>query len=112
MIIKDDICPKSGLKRVIDFVKIEDNVVEKKVFFDCNIHYYNENNEFLGTNLFKKDKSLLTLTNENTLDGIGEYDYWKGYLNDFQLLINKGIPSFDACISYVLMKAYLDKKFD
>jgi len=38
MIIKDDICPKSGLKRVIDFVKIEDNVVEKKVFLDCNIH--------------------------------------------------------------------------
>lgn len=111
MIITSDICPKSGLDRQIEFVKIEDNLSLKKIFLDCDINYYH-NGVFLGKNLFETDKTLLTLSNENTLDGIGEYDYWKGYLNDFQLLINKGLQSFDACISYVIMKAYLEGKFN
>jgi hypothetical protein len=112
MIIVTDICPKSGLKREIDFIKVEDDIVNKKIFFDCNILYFSLVGDLLGINLLPKDKNLLTISNDNTLNGIGEYDYWKGFLNDFQSLINKNIPSYDACVNYVLMKAYLDKKFD
>ena len=111
MIIKEDICPKTGLKREIEFVKIEDNLSLKKIFLDCNINYYH-NNVFLGTNLFETDKTLLTLSNENTLDGIGEYDYWKGLLNDFSAMNSRNIVSFDSYCAYIIMKAYLDGKFN
>ena len=59
-----------------------------------------------------KDAVLITLDNNNILEGIGEYDYWKGMLNDTNALRDKGIYSFDGFSAYIIMKAYLDKKFD
>jgi len=113
MIIVKDICSRSGLKREIEFVKSVDDLINKKLQLDCNINYYNPiTNEFLGKNIFTKDIVLITLDNTNTLEGIGEYDYWKGGLNDFNALFSKGITSFDNFASYIIMKAYLSKKFD
>jgi len=113
MIVKEDICPKSGLKREIEFVKFVDNKTDKTILLDCNLNYYNKDtNEFIATNILTKDVILITLSNENNLDGIGEYDYWKGLLNDFNAMKEKNITSFDSYCAYIIMKAYLDKKFD
>ena len=113
MIIKEDICPKTGLKREIEFIKFVDNKIDKTILLDCNLNYYNkETNEFIAKNILTKDIILITLDNNNTLEGIGEYDYWKGLLNDFNAMTAKGIISFDSYCAYIIMKAYLDKKFD
>ena len=113
MIVKEDVCPKSGLKREIEFVKFVDNKVDKTILLDCNLNYYNkETNEFIATNIFTKDAFLITLDNNNNLEGIGEYDYWKGLLNDFNAMRERNINSFDSYCAYIIMKAYLDKKFD
>jgi hypothetical protein len=113
MIIKEDICPKTGLKREIEFIKFVDNKLNKTILLDCNLNYYNKDtNEFIGTNILTKDVILITLSNDVNLDGIGEYDYWKGSLNDFNALRDKGIYSFDGFSAYIIMKAYLAKKFD
>lgn len=109
MIIVEDICPKTNLKRKIDFVSIQDFVNDSKIIITYNIEYYNNLNVFLGINILGTE-SKLTLTNENVINGIGEYTYWKSHLNDFQALINKGINSYDACVNYVIMKNYLDNK--
>ena len=113
MLVKEDICPKSGLKREIEFIKFIDNKTNKTITLDCNLNYYNkETNEFIATNIFSKDALLITLSNENNLEGIGEYDYWQGLLNDFNAMNNKGINSFNSYCAYIIIKAYLDKKFD
>jgi len=113
MIIKEDICSKSGLKREIEFIKFLDDKVAKTITLDCNLNYYNKDtNEFIATNIYTKDSVLITLSNENNLDGIGEYDYWKGLLNDFNAMRERNINSFDSYCAYIIMKAYLDKKFD
>ena len=113
MIVTTDTCPKSGLKREIEFVKFVDNKLNKTILLDCNLNYYNkETNEFVATNILTKDVILITLDNSNVLEGIGEYDYWKGLLNDFTSLREKNINSFDSYCAYIIMKAYLDKKFD
>ena len=113
MIVKEDICPKSGLKREIEFIKFVDNKADKTILLDCNLNYYNKDtNEFIATNILTKDVVLITLSYENNLDGIGEYDYWKGLLNDFNAMKEKNINSFDSYCAYIIMKAYLDKKFD
>lgn len=113
MIIKEDICPKTGLKREIEFVKFVDDKLNKTMLLDCNLNYYNkETNEFIATNILTKDVILITLSNENILDGIAEYDYWKGLLNDSNAQIEKGITSFDSYCAYIIMKAYLAGKFN
>ena len=113
MIVVTDICPKSGLTREIEFIKFVDNKFNKTILLDCNVNYYNkETNAFLGTNLFTKDVILITLSNETNLDGIGEYDYWKGLLNDNNAMREKSINGFDSYCAYIIMKAYLDKKFN
>lgn len=113
MIIKEDICPKSGLKREIEFVKFIDDKLNKTILLDCNLNYYNkETNEFIAKNILTKDVVLITLDNNNTLDGIGEYDYWKGLLNDTNAMKEKGINSFDSYCAYIIMKAYLANKFN
>lgn len=113
MIIKEDICPKTGLKREIEFIKFIDNKLNKTILLDCNLNYYNKDtNEFIATNILNKDAVFITLDNNNNLDGIGEYDYWKGMLNDFNALKEKGIHSFDGFSAYIIMKAYLAGKFN
>lgn len=113
MIITEDICPKTGLKREIEFIKFVDDKINKIITLDCNLNYYNkDNNQFISTNILTKDVLLITLSNENNLGGIGEYDYWKGLLNDFNAQKEKGINSFDSYCAYIIMKAYLAKKFD
>lgn len=113
MIIKEDVCPKTGLKREIEFVKFVDDKLNKTILLDCNLNYYNkETNEFIATNLLTKDVILITLDNKNVLDGIGEYDYWKGLLNDFSAMSSRNIVSFDSYCAYIIMKAYLDGKFN
>lgn len=113
MVVHTDICPKSGLKREIEFVKFVDNKIDKTILLDCNLNYYNkETNEFIAKNILNKDVVLITLDNNNTLEGIGEYDYWKGLLNDFNAMVNKGIISFDSYCAYIIMKAYLEGKFN
>jgi hypothetical protein len=113
MIIKEDICPKSGLKREIEFIKFQDDVINKNIVLKCNLNYYNkETNEFIITNIFSKDFFLITLSNEHTLNGIGEYDYWKGLLNDSNAQKEKGINSFDSYCAYIIMKCYLEGKFN
>ena len=113
MIVVTDICPKSGLKREIEFIKFVDDKLNKTILLDCNLNYYNkETGEYIATNILHKDAILITLDNKNTLEGIGEYDYWKGMLNDFNTLKEKKIQSFDSFAAYIIMKAYLEKKFD
>lgn len=113
MVVHTDICPKSGLKREIEFVKFLDDKVNKIILLDCNLNYYNkETNEFVATNILTKDIILITLDNHNILDGIGEYDYWKGLLNDFNSMKEKSINSFDSYCAYIIMKAYLAGKFN
>jgi hypothetical protein len=113
MIVVTDICPKSGLKREIEFIKFVDDKLNKKILLDCNINYYNkETDEFIATNILNKDIILITLDNNNILEGIGEYDYWKGLLNDSSSMRDKNINSFDSYCAYIIMKAYLDKKFN
>jgi len=113
MIIHTDTCPKSGLKREIEFIKFVDNKVDKTILLDCNLNYYNkETNDFIATNILTKDIFLITLDNTNTLDGIGEYDYWKGLLNDFNAMKEKNINSFDSYCAYIIMKSYLEGKFN
>jgi len=113
MIIHEDICPKSGLKREIEFIKFVDDKINKTILLDCNLNYYNKDtNEFIATNILTKDVVLITLSNDTNLDGIGEYDYWKGLLNDFNAMREKNINSFDSYCAYIIMKAYLDKKFN
>lgn len=113
MIIVTDICPKSGLKREIEFVKFIDDKINKTILLDCNLNYYNKDtNEFVATNILTKDTILITLTNDNILNGIAEYDYWKGLLNDNNAQREKGINSFDSYCAYIIMKAYLAGKFN
>ena len=113
MIIKEDICPKTGLKREIEFVKFVDDTFTKTILLDCSLNYYNkETDEFIAKNILTKDIILITLSNENNLEGIGEYDYWKGLLNDFSAMNSKGITSFDSYCAYIIMKAYLAGKFN
>jgi hypothetical protein len=113
MIVTTDICPKSGLKREIEFIKFVDDNTNKIILLDCNLNYYNkDNNEFLSSNIFDKDIKLITISNSVNLNGIGEYDYWKGLLNDTNAMKDKNINSFDSYCAYIIMKAYLDKKFD
>jgi len=113
MIVKEDICPKSGLKREIEFIKFVDDKLNKTILLDCNLNYYNKDtNEFVATNILSKDAILITLDNKNVLDGIGEYDYWKGLLNDFSAMREKNINSFDSYCAYIIMKAYLEGKFN
>jgi hypothetical protein len=113
MIVVTDICPKSGLKREIEFIKFVDNKLNKTILLDCNLNYYNKDtNEFIATNILTKDIILVTLDNSNSLEGIGEYDYWKGLLNDTNAMKEKQINSFDSYCAYIIMKAYLNKKFD
>ncbi len=72
-------------------------------------------NTFFSTTLssiLTKDIILITLDNNNTIEGIGEYDYWKGLLNDFNAMNSKSITSFDSYCAYIIMKAYLDGKFN
>ena len=113
MIVVTDICPKSGLKREIEFVKFVDDKLNKTILLDCNVNYYNkETNEFIATNILTKDVVLITLDNNNILEGIAEYDYWKGLLNDFSAMREKNINSFDSYCAYIIMKAYLSGKFN
>lgn len=113
MIVVTDICPKSGLKREIEFVKFIDDRINTTLILDCNIHYYNkETNEFIATNILTKDNTLITLSNKINLEGIGEYDYWKGLLNDNNAMVSKSITSFDSFCAYIIMKAYLKNLFN
>lgn len=113
MVVTTDICPKSGLKREIEFIKFVDDKLNKTILLDCNLNYYNkETNEFIATNILTKDVVLITLSNENNLDGIGEYDYWKGLLNDSNAMREKQISGFDSYCAYIIMKAYLEGKFN
>jgi|688.fasta_scaffold352234_2 hypothetical protein len=113
MVIKTDICPKSGLKREIKFIKFSDDIIKKTIFLNCSLNYYNkETDEFIGNNIFSKDFFLITIDNENVINGIGEYDYWKGLLNDFNGQKEKGINSFDSFCAYIIMKAYLEGRFN
>jgi hypothetical protein len=113
MIIVTDTCPKSGLKREIEFVKFVDNKLNSTLLLDCNINYYNkETNEFIATNILTKDNILITLSNETNLEGIGEYDYWKGLLNDNNAMNSKSITGFDSLCVYIIMKAYLNNLFN
>jgi len=113
MIVVTDICPKSGLKREIEFVKFVDDKLKESILLDCNLNYYNKDtNEFVGRNILTKDIFLITLTNDVNLGGIGEYAYWKGLLNDNNAMREKLISGFDSYCAYIIMKAYLDKKFD
>lgn len=113
MIIATDICPKSGLKREISYIRFTDNIIDRKLTFECIVKYYNPTTEeFLGTNILEPycNSFNFILTNENTLDGIGEYDYWKGPLNDMNGLLNKGFSSLDSYISYMVVKSYFKNK--
>ena len=113
MLVKRDICPKSGLNREIIYKKSIDDTEFRAITLYCDIYYYNTSNESLGVNIFNELKPYeLIFNSENTLNGISEYDYWKGAFNDFSTLVNKGFNGYDSCISYLVMKAYLDKKFD
>lgn len=113
MIIKEDICPKTGLKREIEFINFVDDKVGKTILLDCNLNYYNKDTgEFIASNILNKDVVLITLDNNNILEGIGEYDYWKGLLNDFNAMREKNINSLDSYCAYIIMKAYLAGKFN
>jgi len=113
MIVVTDVCPKSGLKREIEFIKFVNDKVNKTIVIDCNLNYYNTTtNEFIATNILTKDVALITITNDVILDGISEYDYWNGLMNDFNSMKEKNINSFDSYCAYIVMKAYLDKKFN
>ncbi len=115
MIIATDICPKSGLKRNIKYIQYIDNPDSKKMYFECDINYHNPiTDEFLGSNILEPLRNHITfiLSNDNVLDGIGEYDYWKGPLNDLNSLLNKGYNSIDSYISYIILKAYLKDKLN
>lgn len=61
-----------------------------------------------GTNTGDETKTSIV----TKLEGIGEYDYWKGLLNDFNAMREKNINSFDSYCAYIIMKAYLAKKFN
>lgn len=112
MIVFTDICPLSGLNREMIYISSLDDTVNKNVELICNINYY-YNNQLIGTNILNSLNSpfKVVLSQDNILDGISEYDYWKGSLNDFNALINKGFNSYDSFISYIVMKTYLKTKF-
>lgn len=109
MVISTDICPKSGLKREVKYISFTDNLELKHIKILCNIKYYNKDtDEYLGDNIFGNLEFILT--NDDVIDGIGQYDYWKGSLNDVSLLISKGFNSFDVYISYIILKIFLKNK--
>jgi hypothetical protein len=113
MNIITDICPITGLKREINLVKTVDNLIDKTLQLDCDINYFNPiTNTYIATNILTKDVTAITLSNINNLDGTGEYDYWKGLLNDMNGLKNKGINSFDDFTVYIVTKAYLNNLFN
>lgn len=43
---------------------------------------------------------------------VSAYEFYKGPINDFSALSNKGFNSLDSYILYVITKAYLGKQFD
>jgi hypothetical protein len=113
MIVKIDICPKSGLKREIEYIEFKDDKIKKTIFLNCDLNYYHkETNEFIGKNILTKDAALITLSNEVNLEGIGEYDYWKGVLNDVNSMLEKEITGFDSYCAYIILKAYGQGKFN
>jgi hypothetical protein len=110
MIAFEDKCPKSGLDRKLVYKGFQDDMVNRVFTVNYDIEYYKDG-VFLGLNILNKN-TVLVFDNSYQIDTVSAYEYYKGGLNDFSFLSNKGFNTLDSYILYIIMKAYLTQKFD